>query len=396
MHAPPSRGRHVAARALAALALLALASCLGGKRKGPPGKRKARIFTVHVKPVSERTLPDDIHASGTSQPRREVLLTTQVQGSVTHLKVALGRTVKAGELLARVSTVGLWGDARQASAELRRLKADLEQARQEQKDTQRLFDQKIASRQQLDDARYKVLRLEAQDAQARARLAQVGERYRGGTVIAPFDGIIAEQGVELGDYVTPGKVVGRLVDLAAVKVTVGLAEVDVVRIATATPVTVTFPALGERQYPGRVLAIAPTADKLSGAFPVEIEVANPGELRGGMAARAKFHRPGIPGIFVPAEAVVRRAGRPVAYVLSRDRASVEQRPCRLGISRDGLVQILAGLRVGEPLVVSGNTRLRPGSQVKVAGDPERPGGPGSQATAPDGAPAPRSRPTAVR
>ena len=371
-----------------------LSACEGqGARRPPPHARRDRAFTVHVRPVTAQTMASDLHASGTVRPNREVQLTTQVQGSVTFLRVTLGQRVKQGEVLARVSTVGLFGDSQQASAEIKRLKTDIEQARQEKKDTEQLFEQKIASRQQLDDARYKLTRLEAQETQARARLAQVGEHYRGGVVKAPFGGIIAEQSVELGDYVTPGKVIGRLVDLSSVKVTVGLAEMDVPHVSPETQVRVAFPALGSMAHPGRLLAISPTADKLSGAFPVEIEVANStGELRGGMAAKAQFILPGLRGLFVPSEAVVQRGGHDVAYVLGPSRARVEQRRCQLGVTRDGLVQVMSGLREGELLVISGNTRLRNGSSVRVASD-----GPGresssSQAKATDGssASAPRS------
>lgn len=377
---------------LAVLGCGGLWGCKGESKKRPRPKAKDRVFTVHAEPVAERSISDDIVASGTSRPSREVLLTTQVQGSVTYLKVALGQRVEKGELLARVSTVGLWGDSRQASAEIGRLKADLEQARQEHRDTERLFEQKIASRQQLDDSRYKVARLVAQDSQARAKLAQVGERFRGGALYAPFSGVIAEQGVELGDYITPGKGIGRLVDLSAVKVTVGLAEVDVVRVGDKTPVSVSFPALGDRAFGGKVLAVAPTSDQLSGAFPVEIEVPNPtGELLGGMAARAQLHFPGIKGIFVPVEAVVRRSGQSVAYVLTADRGRVEQRSCTLGLTRDGLTQVLSGLEVGELLVTSGNTRLRGGSRVALVNEGKDRQAERSEARAPAKAsPAPKS------
>jgi len=342
--------------------------CKEKKKGGRRGERKARKFTVQVRTVTPRTLSNDIVAVGTSEPIREMSLTTQVQGALTALKVTLGRKVKKGELLARVSTVGLWGESRQVGAELKRLRADLEQAKQELEDTKRLYRQKLVSRKQLDDAKYKKLRLGAQLAQARAKLAYVGERFRGGTVRAPFAGIIASQGAELGDYLTPGKVIGRLVDLSAVKVTVGLAEVDVVRIRKKTPVTVSFPALGEQVYPARVLAIAPTADEQTGAFPVEVRVDNRGgTLKGGMAARVRFARAGTRGLFVPVEAVVRRGGEPVAFVLRAGGKQVEKRALTLGIRRDGLVQVRAGLAVGDRLVVSGNTRLRDGSKVRRVG-----------------------------
>lgn len=339
-----------------------------GKRQGKRGKGGKRVFTVHVQPVKARTLANDIVATGTTRPAREMYLSTQVGGSIIRYNVALGRKVKKGDLLVQVSTVGVYGDSRQALATLKRLKADITQADQELKDTKKLFDQKVLSRKNFDDARYKLLRLKGQRAEAKARLGAVGERFVGGVVRAPFAGIIAAQNAELGDYASPGKVLGHLVDMSTIKVLVSLAEVDVVRLKRTMAVQVDFVALGERTWTGKIIAVAPTAGAQTGAFLVEVRIDNSDRrLRGGMAARVLFKRPGIRGIFVPVEAVVRRGGKPVAYVLPVGADKVTLRVCKLGMTRDGLVQVLSGLKVGDRVVVSGNTRLRDGSKVKEAG-----------------------------
>jgi RND family efflux transporter MFP subunit len=352
-----------------------------GKRRGKRGKRGKRVFTVHLQTVKARTLSDDIVATGTTKPVREMYLSTQVGGSIIRYNVSLGRRVKKGDVLARVSTVGVYGDSRQALATIKRLKADIGQADQELKDTKKLYDQKVLSRKNYDDARYKLIRLQAQRAEARARLGAVGERYVGGVVRAPFGGIIAAQNAELGDYASPGKVLGHLVDMTTLKVMVSLAEVDMVRLEKTMPVRVSFAALGGRVWTGKIVAVAPTADKQTGAFPVEVRIDNrDGKVRGGMAARVVFGGAGIHGVFVPVEAVVRRGGKPVAYVLAVGTDKVRLSVCKVGLARDGLVQVLAGLKIGERLVVSGNTRLRDGSKVRVAG---------SMARAPKGSGGPR-------
>lgn len=339
-----------------------------GKRRGKRGKRGKRVFTVHVKPVKVRTLSNDIVATGITRPVREMYLSTQVGGSIIKYNVALGRKVKKGDLLVQVSSVGVYGDSRQALATLKRLKADISQADQELKDTKKLFDQKVLSRKNYDDARYKLLRLKAQRAEAQARLGAVGERFVGGVVRAPFAGIIAAQNAELGDYASPGKVLGHLVDMRTIKVMVSLAEVDVVRLKHTMPVEVGFGALGKRTWPGKISAVSPTADAQTGAFLVEVRIDNADrKLRGGMAARVLFKRPGIRGIFVPVEAVVKRGGKLVAYVLPVGAEKVKLRVCKVGLARDGLVQVLFGLQPGDRVVVSGNTRLRDGSKVKEAG-----------------------------
>jgi len=358
--------------ALVGVFLVGTSACGKGKGRGRKGKRAKRVFTVHLEPVKARTLSNDIVATGITKPVREMFLSTQVGGSIIRFNVSLGRKVKKGEVLAQVSTVGVYGDSRQALATLKRLKADIGQADQELKDTKKLYDQKVLSRKNYDDARYKLIRLQAQRAEARARLGAVGERYVGGVVRAPFAGIIAAQNAELGDYASPGKVLGHLVDMRVIKVMVSLAEVDVVRLGRGRPVTVTFGALGRRVWPGRIIAVAPTADAQTGAFPVEVRIDNADrQLRGGMAARVVFGGPGVHGIFVPVEAVVRRGGKPVAYVLPAGADKVQLRVCKVGLARDGLVQVLSGLKAGERLVVSGNTRLRDGSKVREAGSMRR-------------------------
>lgn len=364
--------------ALAGVFLAGTLACGKGKGKRR-GRRDKRVFTVHVKPVKAQTLPNDIVATGTTKPVREMFLSTQVGGSIIRYNVSLGRKVKKGEVLAQVSTVGVYGESRQALASLKRIKADIGQADQELKDTKRLYDQKVLSRKNYDDARYKLMRLKAQRAEARARLGAVGERYVGGVVRAPFAGIIAAQNAELGDYAAPGKVLGHLVDMQTIKVMVSLAEVDVVRLGRDMSVRVSFGALGKRVWHGKIIAVAPTADAQTGAFPVEVRIDNADrKLRGGMAARVVFGGPGFYGIFVPVEAVVRRGGKPVAYVLPAGADKVQLRVCKVGLARDGLVQVLSGLKVGDRLVVSGNTRLRNGSKVREAGAMP-PGGRGSGA-----------------
>lgn len=356
--------------------LLGTLSCGKGKSKhrGRRGKRGKRVFTVHVNPVKARTLANDIVATGTTKPVREMFLSTQVGGSIIRYNVSLGRKVKKGELLAQVSTVGVYGESRQVLAALKRLKADIGQADQELRDSKRLYDQKVLSRKNYDDARYKLIRLRAQRSEAKARLGAVGERYVGGVVRAPFAGIIAAQNAELGDYASPGKVLGHLVDMQTIKVMVSLAEVDMVRLKRDMPVRVGFAALGKRVWIGKIIAVAPTADPKTGAFPVEVRIDNADrKIRGGMAARVIFTGPGIHGVFVPVEAVVRRGGKPVAYVLPTGMDKVKLRVCKVGLARDGLVRVLSGLKSGDRLVVSGNTRLRDGSKVREAGSMARGG-----------------------
>ncbi|MFH2006945.1 MAG: efflux RND transporter periplasmic adaptor subunit [bacterium] len=361
---PPSRRRAWLGIVLLGL-VVALPGCGSKKRKK---RARRQLPVVHVQTVQPSSRSTDIIASGVSAPLHDIALATQVAGVITRFNVYLGRRVKKNELLVRVSTVGLFGQAQAARAQIQQFRTDIRKADRDVLDAKRLYEARVESRKAYEDAKFQLQRLRAQLAQARATLGQIGESYAGGVVHAPFAGVIAQRLVDIGDYVSPGKVIGRLVDLHKVLITAGVSEQDVLHISAQTPLEVTFAATGKRRFAGRIRAIAPTSDPNTGAYPVEIVVDNPqGLIKGGMTARVVFKRPAEQGLFLPVEAVLRRDGQSVVYVLRSDGRHVDRRVVKLDDARDGQVRILSGLPLGQRVVVSGNSRLQHGSQVLVAG-----------------------------
>ena len=65
--------------------------CGGGASHGQQRKPGPRVFAVHVETVRTRSLSDDVVATGTAQPAREVTLSPQVQGMLVYSKVELSR-----------------------------------------------------------------------------------------------------------------------------------------------------------------------------------------------------------------------------------------------------------------------------------------------------------------
>jgi len=65
------------------------------------------------------------------------------------------------------------------------------------------------------------------------------------------------------------------------------------------------------------------------------------------------------------DAIVRRQGQAFVYVAKDGQAQI--RPVQLGAAVGGRFEVLGGLGPGEPVVVRGNERLRPGQQIAVGG-----------------------------
>jgi hypothetical protein len=127
------------------------------------------------------------------------------------------------------------------------------------------------------------------------------------------------------------------------------------------------------RIPAEVIAIVPTADRSKATVKVRIAFKEKDErVVPDMGVRVSFledekpagaNAPVITGVTVPAEAVVQRDGKTVAFVVNEGRAG--QRAIEAAEARDGVRRITRGLAVGEQVVLSPPATLLDGSKVTV-------------------------------
>ena len=106
---------------------------------------------------------------------------------------------------------------------------------------------------------------EADLASAQATLKEARSALSETELKAPFAGTVAEIGPVAGEQVVPGAVVVRLADLSAWQIeTDDLTELDVVKVKTGAPVSLTFDALPGVQLSGKVVQIKPIGAEKQG------------------------------------------------------------------------------------------------------------------------------------
>jgi multidrug efflux pump subunit AcrA (membrane-fusion protein) len=133
-----------------------------------------------------------------------------------------------------------------------------------------------------------VAQMEARLEQARWTVAQIEQQIQDAGVRAPFEGTIGMVNVRVGELVAPGQPLATLGDLNTLRVeTTDLDEIDVVRVSVDQEVALTFDALPDYVFPGRVTRISPMAEPGSGGVHytviVELEEMD-ATLRWGMTA----------------------------------------------------------------------------------------------------------------
>jgi len=338
----------------------------------PPKKPDAPPAVVGVANAVTTELAPVHWAPGSVISRRDAKVASEQEGRVVRV-VEVGQKVRAGEPLAVLDDTALALQEKQGEADLARIQAQLDMAaRQEQRYAQ------LAAQQNIARAQYEQLRADrdmlAQDrARAQALLAQTRHRRTQMVVRAPFDGVVAERSVQLGEYVDTGAPVARLVDTGAQEVRVR-APVDLAEhLAVGMPVQVSVgrrDAANTKYRTHPVSALVPVGDEASRQLELRIAM-DTGELPVGTAVDV-----GMPGarkrsvVAVPRDAVIlRREGHYVLRVASNDTA--ERLPVKTGTKVGGLVEVQGAVKPGDRLIVRGGERIEAGQAVSIQPDLSR-------------------------
>jgi len=364
---PPARSPGRAARLGAALLASTLAAACGRDpdARADDGGRvvaaEAPAVPVRVAPAARVREPERVRAAGVVEARATAELAFQAGGRVVTVHADEGTRVARGALLAAVDPTDYQLALRQT--ELQRERADDELRRAEV----------LRAAGSIAPVEYDRLLTGARQARVARDLA--AKRLADTRLTAPFGGVVARKGTEVGATAAAGSAVFTLVDLDVVRVRAAVPEADVGRLRAGQPAEVTLEALADSAPArGRVTAVGVTADPASRTYSVQIEVPNASHrLRAGMVASAAVATgTERDAVAVPAGAVARDAdGATLVYVFDRAAGRARARRVTVGAPVDGgapgLVRVARGLDAGEPVVVAGQQRVRDGARVSVVG-----------------------------
>jgi len=304
--------------------------------------------------AQETTIVGDIVASGVIRGSREVNLVSETQGVIEQVGFELGQSVSQGRLL-----VGL--DTTIQSLSLQEAQEAVASAQTELGATERLVNSGSASQAELSRAKSAL-------AGARARLAQAQKALSDRTLVAPFDGVVASKhaSVEVGNYLTAGLSVARIIDLDELEVELSVGEREVQLIAVGAPAFIEFPAATKDAVEAEVVAIAAGSDRQTGSFPVIVRWTNNvgSQARAGLSARVRVPPVNaVQQIVVPANALINRDGQPSVFVSEDGIARL--RAVEPGERLGDRLAIRSGIESGQVVVVTGLRTLTDGDEIDV-------------------------------
>lgn len=385
---------------------MAAVIALGGGAWWLAGARASVTPPPRTHTVAPGMLEDTVSAVGSLQPRNYVDVGTQVSGQLRKILVEVGSRVEQGQLLAEIDPTVYETRVTADQAQLRVLRAQLQERRVQQELAEKQFDRqrrlretRTASDEAYDtaDASRKqiaaqIMALEANIQQVEAALKADQANLGYTRIYAPMSGMVIDVNSRQGQTLNANQqapIILRVADLDVMTVQTQVSEADVARLKLG--MTARFTTLGQpdRKRVGKLRQILPTPDVVNNVvlYNCLFDVANPDlDLLPKMSAQVFFIVAEAKDAPLVPMAALRKMGRNryAARVLTD--AGPQERMVEVGASNRVSAEVRSGLQIGDQVVIEA---LDPGqNRRRSGGDGPPPGSPPGSPPAPPPDPPP--------
>lgn len=272
-------------------------------RKPPPVK-------YVTQPAKRGNLVVTVSATGTLEPLKKVDVGIEVSGTIKSVEVDYNAEVKVGQVLARLDTTRLEAQAKQNEAALAAARAKVLQAQASVQEAEaqlgrlnrvrELSGGKLPAQSDLDTARASLARYQADEASAKAAVAQaqaaldvVLTDITKAVVKSPINGVVLKRAVEPGQTVAAQFQSPTLFtlaeDLTQMELQVDVDEADVGQVKEGQDASFTVDAYPDRTFPARITQVRYGSQTVEGVvtYKTVLKVDNSSlALRPGMTATA--------------------------------------------------------------------------------------------------------------
>ena len=363
---------------LSSLAALLLSAC--GKQGTAPAAAGATAAAsaaaktvLLLSPEDLRTLDRQLQASGpvvsgSLQPERRADLRAELGAVVLQVHKDNGEPVRQGDLLVRLDDSAIRESLNSAEAAVRAASQSLEQTERQVHRQKTLQTQGMSTLQALEDAELRRANSQSELVAARSRASSAQQQLRRTEVRAPFDGVISERQVSVGDTVTIGRELLKVIDPRSLRFE-GLVSAD--RLQELKPgqaVSFRVNGFAPADFAGKLRRIDATANAATRQVAVLVDFADAARAPriSGLFAEGRIHS-GVSEVLMLADSALQRAGE-TAHAWRLEGEQLRKVAVRLGErdARSGEFAVLSGLRAGDRVLRHPGSGLLDGQRVQWA------------------------------
>ncbi len=327
------------------------------KRQKPTPKAKnqkprvAEGVPVKVSVVGTGKISQHVLYSATVEAEETVDIYARGSGLVRRVLVEEGAQVREGQVMIELVDDEL--KLNEAEAKLAFQKQENQLRRKEE-----LFNRQLLAKEEYED-----LKINVEQSKIRWERARLSLDYA--RVRAPVSGVISKRSVKLGDRIGASTKLYEMVNLSRLIAYVHVPGQGMHNLAVGQPALVTTDFLPGTNFQGKILRISPVVDPGSGTFKVTLELKSKKQLlRPGMFINAHIVTATHPrAVLVPKRAVVYDDGLPHLFVVSD--STVNKVRFEMGFDDTEFVEVLAGVKKGDQIVVVGQNGLKDKAKVRI-------------------------------
>ena len=340
---------------VAVLAGLMVWRLAANKRKINENKQAATVVSsavpVSVDTVRQGDIAQSLVRTGTLLPWQEADITAAASGTARSVSFNLGSMVRQGGVVAMVDDQNLQ----------LRLSAAQNQQQKAANDYKRY--QILLAGDATTESNVEQIRLDLDNANN--QVAQIRKQISDNNVKAPISGQVVTKNTESGEFVNPGTVLGRIVDISSLRVDVLVNEADAYRLKVGQGVKVSTDLYPGQVFNGSVLFISQQADAAHN-YQIQVKLPNPksSPLKAGTFVSVDFiQNSASAGLQIPRSALAAAGQGTSVYVVEGGKAAL--RAVTLGRDLGNAVEVISGLNDGDVVITSGQINLTNGSAVAI-------------------------------
>jgi membrane fusion protein (multidrug efflux system) len=308
-----------------------------------PSKVEGRIVPAQLVPHARTET-----AVGTIRAVHETSIGSKLLARVVEVNLKAGQRVQAGDVLVRLDDSDLRAKLQQAKAAATSAEAIQSQAAADEKRYSELVKTSSVSRQQYEKAATALRSADAELRRARETVNEVQASLDWATIRSPIDGTIIDKKVDAGDMVIPGQMLVTVFDPKRMQLVASVRESLKHNLQLGQSIGVLIDDLN-KQCTGTVSEIVPEAQSASRTFQVKVTGPCPPGLYTGMFGRILIPLQDEKVLVIPRQAVQTIGQLELVEVAENGRVS--RRAIRTGRTLGENVEVLSGLREGEPVVL---------------------------------------------
>lgn len=287
-------------------------------------------------------------------------LASESSGVVQKLYVQEGQSVKRGDVLLKLKDSILQAKVAAKRASLASLESEETKQVKDLERADALLKRKSISQSSYDNSYYTLESLKANIKATEAELLSMEIELENKTIKAPFNAVVIERSIDIGEWVAVGQSVFVLVDPSSIEAEVNIPSKLLSTLSKKQKLTAT---INKKPVDVQVKSIVPLADRSSRTFPLKLSFDSKNLIEG-MRIDVKVPTLNEQNVLlVPRDAVIRRFGNFVVFSVVDGMAVMN--PVEVINYAGKQAAISSGtLKTGMKVITKGNERVFPNMPVK--------------------------------